>query len=68
MEEILSMDEAAARLKITRAALYEMTRSRSRARQIVPIPFIRIGKTRRFRASALQRWLEQLEDANRQPA
>lgn len=68
MEEILSMDEAAARLKLTRSQLYEMTRSRARARQAVPIPFIRLGKTRRFRASALQQWLEQLEDANRQPA
>jgi len=68
MDELLNMDEAAARLKLTRAQLYEMTRSRSRARQAVPIPYIRLGKTRRFRASALQQWLEQLEDANRQPA
>jgi len=65
MEEILSMDEAAARLKLTRSQLYEMTRSRARARQAVPIPFIRLGKTRRFRASALQQWLEQLEAASR---
>ena len=65
MDEILSMDEAAARLKLTRSQLYEMTRSRARARQAVPIPFIRLGKTRRFRASALQSWLEQLESASR---
>ena len=68
MDEILSMEEAAARLKLTRSQLYEMTRRRSRARAAIPIPVIVIGKVRRFRASALQQWLEQLEDANRQPA
>lgn len=61
MEEILTMDEAAAKLKLTRGQLYELTRNRSRIRQRVPLPFIRLGKRRVFRASSLETWLSQLE-------
>jgi excisionase family DNA binding protein len=61
MEPLLSLDEAAALLKLTRSQLYELTRNRSRARQAVPLPVIRIGKRKMFRATALHEWVLQLE-------
>ena len=61
MEPLLSIDQAAALLGLTRKQLYEVTRSRSRARQIVPIPFVKIGKRTLFRASSLESWVDKLE-------
>ena len=62
MEPLLNMDEAAALLKLTRQQLYELTRSRSRMRQAVPLPLVRIGKRKMFRASSLNEWVLQLEE------
>ena len=61
MEPLLNMDEAAALLKLTKEQLYHLCRTRSRVRQEVPIPFIKVGKTRRFRASSLSAWIQQIE-------
>jgi hypothetical protein len=48
-------------LKLSRSQLYELTRSRSRIRQKAPLPIIRIGKRRMFRASSLHAWVTELE-------
>jgi predicted DNA-binding transcriptional regulator AlpA len=61
MEPLLDMDEAAALLKLTKGQLYEICRTRSRCRQSVPIPLVRIGKRKMFRASSLNQWVSQLE-------
>jgi predicted DNA-binding transcriptional regulator AlpA len=61
MEPLLNMDEAAALLKLTRGQMYELTRTRSRLRQAVPLPVIRIGKRKMFRASSLNEWVSRLE-------
>jgi excisionase family DNA binding protein len=61
MEPLLNMDEAAALLKLTRQQLYELTRNRSRCRTSVPIPVIKVGKRRMFRASSLNEWISKLE-------
>jgi predicted DNA-binding transcriptional regulator AlpA len=61
MEPLLNMDEAASLLKLTRRQLYELTRTRSRCRQTVPIPLVRIGKRKMFRASSLNTWIQQIE-------
>jgi predicted DNA-binding transcriptional regulator AlpA len=61
MEPLLSMEQAAQLLGLTGAQLYELTRNRSRARQAVPLPVIRIGKRKMFRAAALHEWVLQLE-------
>jgi excisionase family DNA binding protein len=61
MEPLLSMEQAAQLLGLTRAQLYELTRNRSRARQAVSLPVIRIGKRKMFRAAALHEWVLQLE-------
>jgi predicted DNA-binding transcriptional regulator AlpA len=61
MEALLNMDEAAALLKLTRDQMYELTRNRSRVRQAVPLPVVRIGKRKMFRASSLNDWITKLE-------
>jgi hypothetical protein len=64
MEPLLNLDEAAALLKLTRQQMYELTRNRSRCRQIVPIPLVRIGQRKMFRASSLHAWVSQLEQTS----
>ena len=61
MEPLLSLDQAASLLGLSRGQLYELTRNRSRARQAVPIPVIRLGKRKMFRGTALHEWVLQLE-------
>jgi hypothetical protein len=56
------MDEAANLLKLTRKQLYELTRNRSRCRQSLPIPMVRLGKRKMFRASSLNTWIQQIEE------
>jgi excisionase family DNA binding protein len=61
MEPLLTLEEAAALLKLDRGQMYELTRNRSRCRQSVPLPVVRIGKRKMFRASSLNEWISQLE-------
>ena len=61
MEPLLDMGEAAELLGLTKAQMYEICRNRTRCRQSVPIPIVRIGKRRMFRASSLNDWVKKLE-------
>ena len=61
MEPLLTLEEAGKLLKLSKSQVYELTRSRSRCRQAVPLPVIRIGKRKMFRASSLNEWIAQLE-------
>jgi predicted DNA-binding transcriptional regulator AlpA len=61
MEPLLTLEEAAALLKLNKGQMYELTRTRSRCRQAVPLPVVRIGKRKMFRASSLNEWIRQLE-------
>ncbi len=61
MEPLLTLEEAAGLLKLDRQQMYELTRNRSRCRQIVPLPVVRIGKRKMFRASSLNEWISKLE-------
>jgi len=58
---LLSLTEAAALLSLTKQQLYELTRSRSRRRQAIPLPYVRLGKRLCFRRESLERWIAQLE-------
>ena len=58
---LLTLDEAAALIGLTKQQFYELTRARSRCRQIVPLPYLRIGRRRMFRKEALQNWILELE-------
>lgn len=58
---LLNLEQTAQYINHTPPQLYELTRARSRARQRVPIPFVRIGKRLMFRKEALQQWIVALE-------
>jgi excisionase family DNA binding protein len=60
---LLSLAEAAELLGLKPSNLYELTRSRSRARQIHPIPFCRLGKRIAFRRESLEQWIRNPEKA-----
>jgi predicted DNA-binding transcriptional regulator AlpA len=59
------MDQAGALLGLDKSQVYELCRSRSRARQEHPIPVVKVGKVLRFRASSLNEWINKIE---RRPA
>ncbi len=61
MEPLLDMEETAELLNLTKEQLYEICRTRSRCRQVLPIPIVKIGRRRMFRASSLNDWIRQLE-------
>jgi len=62
VSDIMNVEEAAAYLRISVSALYDLTRSRSNARMEHPIPCIRLGvRALRFRRSSLDHWLSILE-------
>lgn len=50
LEELLTADELAAKLKTTRGAIYQRVEANT-------IPFIRIGRSLRFSPSAIEAWL-----------
>ncbi len=58
---VLNLSQAAELLGLTRQQLYELTRSRSRVRQRIPLPTLRLGKRLAFRRESLERWVAQLE-------
>jgi excisionase family DNA binding protein len=58
---LLTMNEAAQLLKLTRGQLYELTRNRCRIRMANPIPVVKLGKRRMFRRESLETWIRTLE-------
>lgn len=60
-DELLSLDELAARLKITKTTAYGLTRKRAHVRSVNPLPCFKVGKELRFNWSAVVEWLDQLE-------
>lgn len=61
---LLSLAQAAALLGIQPSNLYEITRKRSRARSVHPIPVCRIGRRIAFRRESLEKWVSVLEASN----
>ena len=62
---LLSFSEAAELLGLKPHQLYQLTRNRSRAKQIHPIPVCRLGKRIAFRREALEQWILKLEGADK---
>jgi helix-turn-helix protein len=58
---ILTVDEAADFLKMTKSQLYTLCRTRSRKRMARPIPVIKVLTNLRFSKESLERWLRELE-------
>jgi excisionase family DNA binding protein len=64
-DEILTVNEVAELLKMSREQVYEQTRNRARVRNAHPIPAIRINGNLRFRRSDIERWLDRLSESER---
>lgn len=60
MTEILTIDELAAFLKLTRSQIYSMTRARAQARMENPLPIVRINGNIRFVRSEVEAWIQKL--------
>lgn len=60
--EILTADEVASLLKISRWHVYELARERTKSGDLRkdPLPCIRLGKAVRFRRSDVEAWIEKL--------
>jgi excisionase family DNA binding protein len=66
MTEVLTIDELAAWLKLSRTQVYSMLRKRGQARMRHPLPAMRINGNIRFRRQDVEAWLEKLaEDGER---
>lgn len=65
-DEILTMSEAAAILKMTERQVYELTRRRSQERHPHPFPAFNIHvKAKRVRRSDLMAWIDTLAKQKR---
>jgi predicted DNA-binding transcriptional regulator AlpA len=62
--EILTLDDVAKLLKMTRNQVYTMTRTRSQERMDVPLPVLRINGNLRFRRNDVEVWVETLAKGN----
>lgn len=65
IQEILTVNEVAALLKMSRGQVYEMTRNRARARNEHPLPCLRINGNLRFRRADIDAWLDTLAESER---
>ena len=63
---LLNLSQAAELLGLKPSNLYELTRRRSRVRQAVPLPYVRLGKRLAFRRESLERWIAALESGVQQ--
>ena len=57
-DEIMTVKDVAAFLKMSTGQIYEQTREKTRARRTYPIPFMQINGNLRFRRSHLNIWLD----------
>ena len=62
--EILTAEEVAALLKISKSQVYELTNERTRSGEVRkhPIPVVRIGTSVRFNRKAVESWLAKLTE------
>lgn len=58
-DEILTVEEVAALLKVEKSCIFSWTRRRAKIAE--PIPFKHMGKFLRFQKSAVLRWFENLD-------
>jgi excisionase family DNA binding protein len=63
--EILTIDEVAVMLRMTKRSVYELTSERGRARMKHPLPVLRINSTIRFVKRDIEAWIEKLAACGR---
>jgi predicted DNA-binding transcriptional regulator AlpA len=57
-DEIMTVQEVAAMLKMKPAQIYEQVRARTRARKTYPMPHMKLNGNLRFRKSDILKWLD----------
>ena len=62
MNPIMTIDEVAAFLRMSKRQVYELTRARTRERSAAPIPLLKINGNTRFRRSDVEAWIEKLAE------
>lgn len=55
--DLLTPEQLAARLQVSKSWIFEQTRERAKVRNKNPLPVIRMGKYLRFSWSAISQWL-----------
>lgn len=63
--EILTVEDLAKWLKVSKRSVYEMTASRGQQRHENPVPILRLPVGLRFRRSDIEAWLNRCADAGR---
>jgi hypothetical protein len=58
-DDLLTPEELATRLKVSKSWVFEQTRQRSKIRNKSPLPCIRLGKYLRFSWAQVSQWLIQ---------
>jgi hypothetical protein len=61
-EDLLTPEELASRLKVSKSWVFEQTRNRTKVRNARPLPCIRLGKYIRFSWVAVSEWLQNPEN------
>ena len=65
LDEILTVSDIAKLLKFSKGQVYDLTRSRAKIRQTLPIPTLRINGNLRFLRSEIEQWLRQLSTSGK---
>jgi len=60
LPEILTVNDLAKALQLSRSQVYDLTRTRGQVRNEVPLPVLRINSNLRFRKSDVEAWLDAL--------
>ena len=58
--EILTVEEVAAMLRMSKRTVYELTSGRGRAKMKHPLPVLRINTSVRFLRKDVEEWVEKL--------
>ena len=62
--DIMTVDEVAAMLRMSKRSVYEMTSGRGRAKMKHPLPVLRINSSVRFVRKDVEEWVEKLVRGN----
>lgn len=64
MTELLTVEELATLLKVTKWQVYELAKARTRTGEVRdnPLPFVRIGRSMRFNEVEVATWIETLKN------
>lgn len=63
--EILTVNDLAKALQLSRSQIYDLTRRRGQIRHEVPLPVLKIGTNLRFKRQDVVSWLDEIAAAGK---